>query len=34
MQVQPRQLFDANLMVQQIEAIYDRVLADKVKKKR
>lgn len=29
-----RQLFDANLMVQQIEGIYDRVLADKVKKKR
>ncbi|MBW4567543.1 MAG: glycosyltransferase family 4 protein [Tolypothrix carrinoi HA7290-LM1] len=28
-----RQLFDANLMVQQIEAIYDRVLAD-IKKKR
>ncbi|MHC5717069.1 MAG: glycosyltransferase family 4 protein [Nostoc sp.] len=28
-----RQLFDANLMVQQIEAIYDRILADKVKKK-
>ncbi|MGI2902810.1 glycosyltransferase family 4 protein [Tolypothrix sp. VBCCA 56010] len=27
-----RQLFDANLMVQQIEAIYDRVLADKIKK--
>lgn len=27
-----RQLFDANLMVQQIEAIYDRLLADKIKK--
>ncbi|MEH2409378.1 glycosyltransferase family 4 protein [Nostoc sp.] len=29
-----RQLFDANLMVQKIEAIYERVLADKVKIKR